>query len=149
ILSNRTGPRIAAIVSDLAAVRLDIDNAAPASSPATRIELPNGCLCVQAGDDLFEQLAGLASENRFDAFVVEAAASDEPMHIAESILEAESLAALVRVDTAVTVIDAAGFLRDYASTDALAERRIAAYEDDDRTIVEVLIEQVEFCDVFV
>ncbi len=149
ILSNRAGPRVAAIVTDLAAVRIDIDNAAPASSTAPRVELPNGCVCVQAGEDLLEQLAELASANRFDAIVIEASAADEPMSIAESILEDESLAALVRVDTAVTVIDAAAFLHDYASTDALSARGLAAYEDDDRTIVEVLIEQVEFCDVFV
>ena len=149
ILSNRAGPRVAAIVTDLAAVRLDIDNAAPASSSASQIELPNGCLCVQAGEDLLEQLADLASANRFDAIVIEAAATDDPINLVESILEDESLATLVRVDTAVTVIDAAAFLQDYASTAALSERGMAAYEDDDRTVVEALIEQVEFCDVFV
>jgi G3E family GTPase len=149
ILSNRAGPRVAAIVTDLAAVRIDIDNAAPASSDSPRIELPNGSVCVQADEDLLEQLFDLASESRFDAIVVEASAVDEPMSLAESILEDESLASLVRVDTAVTVIDAANFLRDYASTDELSERGMAAYEDDDRTIVEVLIEQIEFCDVFV
>lgn len=150
ILSNRNGPRVAAIVTDLAAVRLDIDNAAPpSSSPTLRVDLPNGCVCVEAAEDLHEQLAGLASEGRFDAIVIEAAATDEPMNVVESILEEESLATLVRVDTALTVVDAAGFLRDYASTDALAERGLAGYEDDDRTIVEVLIDQVEFCDVFV
>jgi G3E family GTPase len=149
ILSNRTGPRVAAIVTDLAAVRLDIDNAAPVSSPASQIELPNGCLCAQAGDDLLGQLGELASANRFDAIIIEAAATDEPMNLVESIIEDEALAALVRVDTAVSVIDAAGFLRDYASADALSERGIAAHDEDDRTIVEVLIEQVEFCDVFV
>jgi G3E family GTPase len=149
ILSNRAGPRVAAIVTDLAAVRIDIDHAAPASSGSLRIELPNGSLCVQADEDLLEQLFDLASEGRFDAIVVEASAVDEPVSLAESILEDEELASLVRIDTAVTVIDAANFLRDYASTDALSERGMAAYEDDDRTIVEVLIEQVEFCDVFV
>jgi G3E family GTPase len=149
ILSNRLSPRIAVIVTDLSAVRLDVDNSAPASSTAAQIDLPNGCLCVQADDDLLEQIAELASAGRFDAIVVEAAATDEPINVAESILEDESLATLVRVDTALTVIDAAGFLRDYASTDSLSERGIAACEDDDRNVVEVLIEQVEFCDVFV
>ncbi|HWT35371.1 MAG TPA: GTP-binding protein, partial [Paraburkholderia sp.] len=149
ILSNPNGPRVAAIVTDLAGVRLDIDGAAPASSPTLRVDLPNGCTCVEANEDLLEQLAGLASEHRFDAIVIEAAATGEPMSVVESILEDESLSVLVRVDTAVTVVDAAAFMRDYASTDALSERGIAAYEDDDRTIVEVLIEQVEFSDVFV
>jgi G3E family GTPase len=150
ILSNRNGPRVAAIVTDLAAVRVDIDNAAPASSTASRIELPNGCVCVQAGDDLLEQIQELASAaDRFDAVVIEASGIDEPMDLVESIIEDESLAARVRVDTAVTVVDAANFLRDYASTDALSERGIAAHEHDDRTIVEVLIEQIEFSDVLV
>ena len=149
ILSNRAGPRVAAIVTDLAAVRIDIDNAASATSNAPRIELPNGSLCVQADEDLLEQLFDLASEGRFDAIVIEASAVDEPMTLVESIIEDESLASLVRVDTTVTVIDAANFHRDYASTDELSERGLAAYEDDDRTIVEVLIEQIEFCDVFV
>ncbi|MEM5384600.1 GTP-binding protein [Paraburkholderia phymatum] len=150
ILSNRSGPRVAAIVNDLAAVRVDIDDAAPASSTASRIELPNGCVCVQAGEDLLEQILELASAaDRFDAVVIEASGIDDPMDLVESIIEDESLAARVRVDTAVTVVDAANFLRDYASTDALSERGIAAHEYDDRTIVEVLIEQIEFSDVLV
>jgi G3E family GTPase len=149
ILSNRSGPRVAAIVTDLAAVRLDVDGETPASSPASRVELPNGCVCLQADEDLLEQILTLASTDGFDAIVVEAASVDEPMQIAESILEDEALAAHVSVDTVVTVVDAANFLHDYASTDALSERGIAAHEDDDRTIVEVLIEQVEFCDVLV
>ncbi|MBP0591121.1 GTP-binding protein [Paraburkholderia sp. LEh10] len=149
ILSNRAGPRIAAIVPDLAAVRLDIDNAAPVTTGASRVELPNGCACVEADEDVLEQMLELASANRFDAIVIEAAAVDEPLRIVESIIDDGSLAERASIDTAVTVIDAANFMRDYASTDALSERGIATHDDDDRTIVEVLIEQVEFADMLV
>ena len=97
-------------------------------------------------DDLSGEIAGVAAENRFDAIVVEASGTDDPQVIAESLVFDNDIA---RLDTIVTVVDAESFLRDYASTDALSERGIGSDDHDDRTIVEVLIAQIEFCDVIV
>ncbi|KXU89738.1 cobalamin biosynthesis protein CobW [Paraburkholderia monticola] len=151
ILANRAGLRVAAIVSDLAAV--DIDPTLVRNAAEQVVELTNGCIYCTVRDDLQNEVRRLASEKRFDALVIESSGVAEPMQIAETFTfedhDDTPLADLARLDTMVTLVDASNFLRDYASADALAERGMAVDEDDDRTIVELLIEQIEFCDVLV
>ncbi len=157
ILANRAGLRVAVIVNDLAAVNIDaalVKDAASLSRVEERlVELSNGCICCTLRDDLLAEISQLANEGRFDAILIESTGIAEPMPIAETFAftddEGRTLADVARLDTMVTVVDAFNFLRDYASADALAERGLAASEDDDRTIVELLIEQIEFCDVLV
>ncbi|MDG0026949.1 GTP-binding protein [Trinickia sp. Y13] len=157
ILANRAGLRVAVIVNDLAAVNIDaalVKDAASLSRVEERlVELSNGCICCTLREDLLAEIDRLAKENRFDAILIESTGIAEPMPIAETFAfsddEGHALADVARLDTMVTVVDAFNFLRDYASADALAERGLAASEEDDRTIVELLIEQIEFCDVLV
>ena len=157
ILANRAGLRVAVIVNDLAAVNIDaslVRAAASLSHVEERlVELSNGCICCTLRDDLLAEIHRLANEGRFDAILIESTGIAEPMPIAETFAftddEGRTLADVARLDTMVTVVDAFNFLRDYASADALAERGLAASEEDDRTIVELLIEQIEFCDVLV
>ncbi|MGN6231277.1 MAG: GTP-binding protein [Trinickia sp.] len=157
ILANRAGLRVAVIVNDLAAVNIDaslVKDAASLSHVEERlVELSNGCICCTLRDDLLAEIHRLAGEGRFDAILIESTGIAEPMPIAETFAftddEGRTLADVARLDTMVTVVDAFNFLRDYASAEALAERGLAASEDDDRTIVELLIEQIEFCDVLV
>jgi G3E family GTPase len=157
ILANRAGLRVAVIVNDLAAVNIDAtlvrDAAALSHVEEQLVELSNGCICCTLRDDLRVEIKRLAGEQRFDAILIESTGVAEPMPIAETFTfvddEGASLSDVARLDTMVTVVDAFNFLRDYGSADALAERGIAATEDDDRTLVELLIEQIEFCDVLV
>ncbi|MFM0240072.1 GTP-binding protein [Paraburkholderia phytofirmans] len=157
ILANRAGLRVAVIVNDLAAVNIDAtlvrDAAALSHVEEQLVELSNGCICCTLRDDLRVEIKRLADEQRFDAILIESTGVAEPMPIAETFAfvddEGASLADVARLDTMVTVVDAFNFLRDYGSADALAERGIAATEEDDRTLVELLIEQIEFCDVLV
>ena len=157
ILANRAGLRVAVIVNDLAAVNIDaslVREAASLSHVEERlVELSNGCICCTLRDDLLAEIRRLAGENRFDALLIESTGIAEPMPIAETFAftddEGHTLGEFARLDTMVTVVDAFNFLRDYASAEALAERGLAASEADDRTIVELLIEQIEFCDVLV
>ncbi|WP_144143846.1 GTP-binding protein [Paraburkholderia sp. BCC1884] len=157
ILANRAGLRVAVIVNDLAAVNIDaalVREAATLSHVEEKIvELSNGCICCTLRDDLIVEIRRLAAEQRFDAILIESTGVAEPMPIAETFAfvddDGHSLSDIARLDTMVTVVDAFNFLRDYASADALAERGIAAGEEDDRTLVELLIEQIEFCDVLV
>jgi G3E family GTPase len=157
VLANRAGLRVAVIVNDLAAVNVDaslVKEAASLSRVEERlVELSNGCICCTLRDDLLAEIRALAGEGRFDAILIESTGIAEPMPIAETFAfvddEGRTLADVARLDTMVTVVDAFNFLRDYASAEALAERGLAASEDDDRTIVELLIEQIEFCDVLV
>jgi G3E family GTPase len=157
ILANRAGLRVAVIVNDLAAVNIDaslVKDAASLSRVEERlVELSNGCICCTLRDDLLAEIHRLANEGRFDAILIESTGIAEPMPIAETFAftddEGRTLADVARLDTMVTVVDAFNFLRDYASAEALAERGLAASDEDDRTIVELLIEQIEFCDVLV
>ncbi|WP_233851835.1 GTP-binding protein [Paraburkholderia sp. HD33-4] len=158
ILANRAGLRVAVIVDDLAAVNIDptlVLDAADLSRVDEQVfELTNGCVCCTLRDDLQNEIRRLAGEKRFDALVIESSGVAEPMSIAETLAFADgdedaSLDDVARLDTMVTVVDAFNFLRDYASADAIVERGVAVDEDDDRTIVELLIEQIEFCDVLV
>jgi G3E family GTPase len=157
ILANRAGLRVAVIVNDLAAVNIDAslvrDAAALSHVGEQLVELSNGCICCTLRDDLRVEIKRLADEQRFDAILIESTGVAEPMPIAETFSfvddDGASLADVARLDTMVTVVDAFNFLRDYGSADALAERGIAATEEDDRTLVELLIEQIEFCDVLV
>jgi G3E family GTPase len=157
ILANRAGLRVAVIVNDLAAVNIDAalvrDASALSHVEEKLVEMSNGCICCTLRDDLLTEIRRLAQEQRFDAILIESTGIAEPMPIAETFTfvddDGTSLADVARLDTMVTVVDAFNFLRDYASSDALAERGLAATEEDDRTLVELLIEQVEFCDVLV
>jgi len=157
ILANRAGLRVAVIVNDLASVNIDaslVRDAAALSHVEERlVEMSNGCICCTLRDDLLTEIRRLADERRFDAILIESTGIAEPMPIAETFTfvddDGVSLADVARLDTMVTVVDAFNFLRDYASADALAERGLAATDEDDRTLVELLIEQVEFCDVIV
>jgi G3E family GTPase len=157
ILANRAGLRVAVIVNDLAAVNIDAtlvrDTAALSHVEEQLVEMSNGCICCTLRDDLLIEIRRLAAEGRFDAILIESTGIAEPMPIAETFTfvddDGVSLSDVARLDTMVTVVDAFNFLRDYGSADALAERGIAASEEDDRTLVELLIEQIEFCDVLV
>ncbi|WP_431820931.1 GTP-binding protein [Burkholderia sp. F1] len=157
ILANRAGLKVAVIVNDLAAVNIDaslVRDAQALSHVEERlVEMSNGCICCTLRDDLLVEIRKLAGEGRFDAILIESTGIAEPMPIAETFTfvddDGTSLGELARLDTLVTVVDAFNFLRDYGSDDALAARGIAASEDDDRTLVELLIEQIEFCDVLV
>jgi G3E family GTPase len=157
ILANRAGLRVAVIVNDLAAVNIDAslvrDAAALSHVEEQLVEMSNGCICCTLRDDLLSEIKRLAGERRFDAILIESTGIAEPMPIAEIFTfvddDGVSLSDVARLDTMVTVVDAFNFLRDYGSADALAERGIAASETDDRTLVELLIEQIEFCDVLV
>ncbi|WP_345812381.1 GTP-binding protein [Paraburkholderia sp. PREW-6R] len=157
ILANRDGLRVAVIVNDLAAVNIDAtlvrDAAALSHVEEQLVEMTNGCICCTLRDDLLVEIRRLAGEKRFDAIVIESTGVAEPMPIAETFTfvddDGVALSDVARLDTLVTVVDAFNFLRDYGCADALAERGIAATEEDDRTLVELLVEQIEFCDVLV
>lgn len=158
ILNNREGRRVAVIVNDMSEVNIDASlvrdgGAALSRTEEKLVEMSNGCICCTLREDLLKEVAALARESRFDQLVIESTGISEPLPVAETFtFEDEtgtSLSAVARLDTTVTVIDAYNFLRDYASQDSIAERGESLGESDDRTVVDLLIDQVEFCDVMV
>ncbi|KXU95654.1 cobalamin biosynthesis protein CobW [Caballeronia megalochromosomata] len=150
LLANAEGLRIGAVTCGKAASGADRETT----------ELPNGCLVLTLGDRSMAALEGaitwIAEQQRFDAIVVESSDIADPMTIAEQLAFGDdddaTLAGRAHLDTFVTVIDAARFLRDYASSDSLAERDLSHEghdDEDDQTVVETLVGQIEFCDVIV
>jgi len=158
ILHNREDLRVALIVNDMSEVNIDAalvkgGGAALNRTEEKLIEMTNGCICCTLREDLLKEVAALAREGRFDQLVIESTGISEPLPVAETFTFADesgrTLNELARLDTMVTVVDAFNFLRDYGSADSLVDRKAARDEADDRCVVDLLIEQVEFADVVV
>jgi G3E family GTPase len=158
ILHNREGRRVAVIVNDMSEVNIDAalvrDGGAKLSRTDEKlVEMSNGCICCTLREDLLLEVRRLAKEGRFDQLVIESTGISEPLPVAETFTfaddEGRSLADVARLDTMVTVVDAFNFLRDYGSPDSLGQRGQSLGDEDTRTVVDLLVEQIEFCDVLV
>ncbi|MEU2872058.1 GTP-binding protein [Streptomyces olivoreticuli] len=158
VLANREGLRVAVIVNDMSQVNIDAalvrgGEAALSRTEERLVEMTNGCICCTLRDDLLEEVGRLAHEGRFDHLLIESSGISEPMPVAATFSfprdDGATLGDLARLDTMVTVVDAAGFLPELASGDELAERGLDQYEDDERTVSDLLMDQIEFADVIV
>ncbi|MDR6291255.1 G3E family GTPase [Inquilinus ginsengisoli] len=158
ILNNREGRRIAVIVNDMSEVNIDADLVRDGGGNLSRtdetlVEMTNGCICCTLRDDLLHEVRRLAEQGRFDHLVIESTGISEPLPVAATFDfrdEAEmSLGDVARIDTMVTVVDAANLLRDFSSTDFLRDRGETAGDEDGRTLVDLLVDQIEFADVVV
>jgi G3E family GTPase len=158
ILSNREGKRVAVIVNDMSEVNIDADlvrggEAALSRSEETLVEMTNGCICCTLRDDLLKEVRKLSEEGRFDYLVIESTGVSEPLPVAATFSfrdeEGECLGDVSRLDTMVTIVDAINLMSDYSSSDFLADRGETAGESDDRRLVNLLVEQIEFADVII
>ncbi|MGY4288216.1 G3E family GTPase [Bradyrhizobium sp. LM2.7] len=157
VLNNRHGLKVAVIVNDMSEVNIDADLVRAGGANLSRtdeklVEMTNGCICCTLRDDLLKEVRALAENGRFDYLLIESTGISEPLPVAATFdfrsEDGESLADVARLDTMVTVVDAVNLLKDYASTDFLAQRG-EALENDNRTLVDLLVEQIEFADVIV
>ena len=158
VLNNREGRKVAVIVNDMSEVNIDAALVERGGAELSRteeklVEMSNGCICCTLRDDLLAEVARLAEEGRFDYLLIESTGISEPIPVAQTFtFEDEngvSLGDVARLDTMVTVVDAASFVRDYYKADDLRDRGQALDDDDDRTVTDLLIDQVEFADVIV
>jgi G3E family GTPase len=158
VLANREGRRVAVIVNDMSEVNIDaqlvkMGGAALGRTEEKLVEMSNGCICCTLREDLLVEVKRLAAEGRFDSLLIESTGIGEPMPVAATFSFRDehgfSLADVAKLDTMVTVVDAANFLREYGSSDDLRARGIALGPDDERTIVDLLVDQVEFANVLV
>ncbi|MGV9612634.1 GTP-binding protein [Nocardia xishanensis] len=155
ILANREGRRVAVIVNDMSEVNIDAALVAGQGhldrTEEKLVELTNGCICCTLREDLIEAVGRLAKEGRFDQLVIESTGISEPMPVAATFdWEFEDgfrLGDIARLDTMVTVVDASTFLGELVRGQALAERNLEAGEGDERSIADLLVDQVEFADV--
>ncbi len=158
ILHNREGRRVAVIVNDMSDVNIDVELVRDGGADLSRtdeklVEMSNGCICCTLREDLLLEIRRLAAEGRFDYLLIESTGISEPLPVAETFTfedeDGHSLSTLARLDTMVTVIDGYNFLRDYESADSLRDRGETAGEDDTRDLANLLIDQIEFCDVLI
>ncbi|KXZ70049.1 zinc metallochaperone GTPase ZigA [Acinetobacter venetianus] len=158
ILNNREGRKIAVIVNDMSDVNIDAalvrDGGAELSRTDEKlVEMSNGCICCTLREDLLIEVRRLAQDHRFDQLVIESTGISEPLPVAETFtFEDEngvSLNEFARLDTMVTVVDAFNFLNDYSSIDSLQMRGESLGDEDQRNVVDLLIDQIEFCDVII
>ncbi|MFQ3264297.1 MAG: G3E family GTPase, partial [Colwellia sp.] len=155
ILNNRQGKKVAVIVNDMSEV--NIDSATVANevslnhSDEKLVEMSNGCICCTLREDLLLEVTKLAQDGRFDYLVIESTGISEPLPIAETFTFSDedgiSLSDVATLDTMVTVVDAVNFLKDYEEASSLQEVGESLGEEDERSVSDLLVDQVEFADV--
>jgi G3E family GTPase len=158
ILQNREGLKVAVIVNDMSEVNVDA-NLVKSGNTLSRteeklVEMSNGCICCTLRDDLLREVEKLANEGRFDYILIESSGISEPVPVAQTFTYANpdldiDLTSVAQLDTMVTVVDAYRFWNDFASGDSLLDRNEAVSESDHRDIVDLLIDQIETCDVLI
>ena len=157
ILNNRDGWHVAVIVNDMSEVNIDADLVRSKTdlihTDETLVEMSNGCICCTLRDDLLGEVRRLAEKGRFDYLLIESTGISEPLPVAATFdfrdAEGNSLSDVARLDTMVTVVDAVNLLKDYSSHDFLRDRGETMGEEDNRTLVHLLTDQIEFSDVVI
>ena len=158
VLHNRDGLKVAVIVNDLSEVNIDAELIREGNGLSrtneSLVEMSNGCICCTLREDLLKEVERLAKEDKFDYILIESTGVGEPLPVAQTFtyLDEEQgidLTQFCRLDTMVTVVDAYRFWTDYSSGETLLERSQAVGEDDTREVVDLLIDQIEFCDVLI
>lgn len=155
ILNNREGKKVAVIVNDMSEINIDsaiVQNEVSLNrSEEKLVEMSNGCICCTLREDLLEEVTKLAQANRFDYLVIESTGISEPLPVAETFTFADedgvSLSDVADLDTMVTVVDAVNFLKDYDEAKYLQETGESLGEEDERSVADLLVDQVEFADV--
>ncbi|RUS47052.1 GTP-binding protein [Cohnella sp. AR92] len=156
VLNNRQGMKVAVIVNDLSEVNIDAglikEGGGLSRTDEKLVEMSNGCICCTLREDLLREVERLAQDGRFDYILIESTGVGEPIPVAQTFTYKDEeqgidLSRLCRLDCMVTVVDAYRFWHDFSSGESLLERRQAVGEDDTREVVDLLIDQIEFCDV--
>ncbi|WP_321835140.1 zinc metallochaperone GTPase ZigA [Pseudomonas kulmbachensis] len=155
ILRNRDNLRVAVIVNDMSEINIDggeVQRDVTLNRAEEKlVEMSNGCICCTLREDLLEEVSALARDGRFDYLLIESTGISEPLPVAETFTfrdeAGQSLADIARLDTMVTVVDGLNFLQDYQAAESLDSRGETLGESDERSITDLLIEQIEFADV--
>jgi|TARA_Y100000996_G_scaffold212224_1_gene166684 G3E family GTPase len=155
VLNNRQGKKVAVIVNDMSEINIDtsmIQNDVSLNHKEEKlVEMSNGCICCTLREDLLEEVTKLAKARKFDYLLIESTGISEPLPVAETFtFEDEngiSLSDVSKLDTMVTVVDAVNFLKDYNEAKYLQEVGESLGEEDERSVADLLVDQVEFADI--
>ncbi len=158
ILGNREGLKVAVIVNDMSEINIDAQLVEGGEAKLKRgeeklVEMSNGCICCTLREDLLEEVAQLAVNGRFDYLLIESTGISEPLPVAETFFFADdlglSLSVLARLDTMVTVVDALNFQAEMESLETLKARSQEIGPEDERTVADLMVDQLEFADVII
>lgn len=158
VLNNREGLRVAVIVNDMSEINIDANLVKRETSLSRTeerlVEMSNGCICCTLREDLLKEVERLAMAKRFDYILIESTGISEPLPVAQTFFFEDgtngiNLASITRLDCMVTVVDAFNFWNDYVTGDRLNDRQIGLDDGDERTIVDLLVDQIEFCNVLI
>ena len=158
VLGNREGKKVAVIVNDMSEVNIDAALVEKGGADLSRteeklVEMSNGCICCTLREDLLEQVRELAAEGKFDYLLIESTGISEPLPVATTFdfrdEDGHSLSDVSQLDTMVTVVDAANLIHNYSSTDFLKDQGESLGDDDERILVDLLVEQIEFANVII
>lgn len=158
VLHNKEGLRVAVIVNDMSEVNVDArlvnEQNVLSRTEEKLVEMSNGCICCTLREDLMIEVEKLAKEGRFDYLLIESTGISEPVPVAQtfSFVDEENGIDLSRfsyVDTMVTVVDCFNFFKDFGTNELLVDRKLTDMDGDDRTIVNLLTDQIEFANVII
>lgn len=158
VLHNKEGLKVAVIVNDMSEVNVDArlvkDEMTLSRTEEKLVEMSNGCICCTLREDLMVEVEKLAKENRFDYLLIESTGISEPIPVAQTFTfvnedENIDLSRFSYIDTMVTVVDAFNFFKDFGSSKTLEDIKATNIENDNRTIVNLLVDQVEFANVII
>ena len=158
VLHNKEGLKVAVIVNDMSEINVDAELVKSENilsrTEEKLVEMSNGCICCTLREDLMVEVERLAKENRFDYLLIESTGISEPVPVAQtfSFIDEENgidLSKFSYVDTMVTVVDAFNFFNDFGSPETLMDRELTNIEGDERTIVNLLTDQIEFANVII
>lgn len=158
VLNNREGMKVAVIVNDMSELNIDaqlVNNGVKLSRTEEKlVEMSNGCICCTLREDLIKEVATLAKQNKFDYLLIESTGISEPIPVAQTFTfdtgeELLKLSDITRLDTMVTVVDAFNFFKDFGSADTVLNRKMTDDAEDQRSIVNLLTDQIEFANVIV
>ncbi|MBL8117231.1 MAG: GTP-binding protein [Anaerolineae bacterium] len=159
VLNNREGLRVAVIVNDMSEVNIDAQLVRDGGAHLSRteeklVEMTNGCICCTLREDLLQEVTLLAQDGRFDYLLIESTGIAEPLPVAMTFSfptpdGVMSLMDITRLDTMVTVVDASSWLNDYREGQRLKALNMEVSDEDNRTLSDLLIDQVEFANVII
>lgn len=158
VLNNREGRKVAVIVNDMSEVNIDASLVEQGGADLSRteeklVEMSNGCICCTLREDLLEQVREITEEGKYDYLLIESTGISEPLPVATTFdfrdEDGQSLSDVAQLDTMVTVVDAANLIQNYSSTEFLKDQGESLGEEDERTLVDLLVEQIEFANVIV
>lgn len=158
ILNNKQDLKVAVIVNDMSEVNIDAQTVKSAGALSRTeeklVEMSNGCICCTLREDLMIEVEKLAKENRFDYLIIESTGISEPIPVAQTFSFVDEqqgidLSRFSYVDTMVTVVDCFNFYNDFGTAETLKDRELTDMAGDERTIVNLLTDQIEFANVII